>query len=187
MGFLIEHIPDCFVLGTDLVGRSETWLERVKPLRRLLDGLSKGGARGRSGENVRRLWWEGSGTRSSCTRIELQSVGEMGTWMSDSVDELPFLVTIDDEADVNGGEKGIFRRNQEEFAVRKVPVDVLKKNVQQVVEGLREVLEGVVEGAGVLPLKTAQVAFEVTATGGITLVGTAQVSGKGAITLTFGQ
>nr|WP_042193410.1 hypothetical protein [Kibdelosporangium sp. MJ126-NF4]CEL20760.1 hypothetical protein [Kibdelosporangium sp. MJ126-NF4] len=98
--------------------------------------------------------------------------------------ELPFLVSID-ETEETSGSKGIF--SDKEPKVRRIPVDVLKENLTRTVGTLREMFDEIADGTGKLPLKTAQITFEVTATGGITLVGTAQVAGKGAITLTFGD
>jgi hypothetical protein len=99
---------------------------------------------------------------------------------------LPFLVTFEDDPET-GGEKGIFSKGNAEPKVRNIPVHVLRENLAKTVDSLRDVFDDIAEGVGKLPLKSAQITFEVTATGGITLVGTAQVSGKGAITLTFGD
>ena len=106
--------------------------------------------------------------------------------MSETAGTLPFLVTLDDEPET-GGEKGVFGRGKSEPKVRNIPIDVLRENLAKTVGSLRVMFDDIATGDGKLPLKTAQITFEVTATGGITLVGTAQVSGKGAITLTFGD
>jgi hypothetical protein len=98
-------------------------------------------------------------------------------------DTLPFLVTLDDPE--SGGDKGIFSKS--ESKVRNIPVDMLRENLAKTVGHLRDIFDDISSDVGKLPLKSAQITFEVTATGGITLVGTAQVSGKGAITLTFGD
>ncbi|MFF1794526.1 hypothetical protein ACFVXQ_09915, partial [Kitasatospora sp. NPDC058263] len=87
------------------------------------------------------------------------------------------------------GEKGIFGRGGgAEGSVRSIPVAVLRENLQRTVDGLQAVLGELRVPDGGMLLKQAQVSFEVTASGGITLVGTsAQVAAKGAITLTFGS
>lgn len=102
---------------------------------------------------------------------------------------LSFLISIDDaEPTFAGGEKGIFRRSGEEGVVREIPVMVLRENLQRAVSGLQQVIGAIDIPDGGMPLKQAQVSFEVTASGGITFVGTsAQVAAKGAITLTFGS
>lgn len=105
--------------------------------------------------------------------------------MPESAETMPFLVTLDDDHDT-AGEKGIFSRGSSEPKVRNIPIAVLRENLTRTVGGLRALFDDISAGGGTLPLKTAQITFEVTATGGITLVGTAQVAGKGAITLTFG-
>lgn len=112
-----------------------------------------------------------------------------------SVETLSFLVSVDD-ADPAGeagpaGDKGIFGRRGDEDGrrpVREIPVAVLRENLQRAVSGLQQVLGTIEVPEGGMPLRQAQVSFEVTASGGITLVGTsAQVAAKGAITLTFGS
>jgi hypothetical protein len=103
------------------------------------------------------------------------------------IDTLPFLVA-DDEENIGGGEKGIFRRHDGETSVRRIPVTVLRENLRQVVAGLQGLFDEVAGSAGRLPLKQAQVSFEVTASGGITVVGASgQVGATGAIILTFGE
>ncbi|MGF7237932.1 MAG: Pepco domain-containing protein [Frankia sp.] len=74
----------------------------------------------------------------------------------------------------------MFRRGEAEVGVRHVPLAVLRENLSRAVEGVRAFFEELAEQDGPLPLKEAQISFGVTATGGITLVGTtAQVSGTG--------
>jgi hypothetical protein len=111
--------------------------------------------------------------------------------MFETGETLPFLVTIDDsDAGSAGlvGEKGLFGRGDGAASIRQVPVAALRESMRRVVGGLRELFDGVAATDGRMPLKQAQIAFEVTASGGIALVGTsAQIAGKGAITLTFGE
>ncbi|MEU1277289.1 hypothetical protein [Streptomyces sp. NPDC005805] len=115
------------------------------------------------------------------------------------LETLPFLVSIEepDEAEADGlaGDKGIFGRrgsNDGEgsgaASVRNVPVAVLRENLQRAVDGLQQVIGTITVPEGGMALREAQISFEVTASGGIALVGTsAQVGAKGAITLTFGH
>lgn len=104
--------------------------------------------------------------------------------MTESAETMPFLVTLEEDTWA-AGEKGIFKRSSEP-KVRNIPIAALRENLTKTIGGLRAMFDEISAGGGTLPLKTAQITFEVTATGGITLVGTAQVAGKGAITLTFG-
>lgn len=105
------------------------------------------------------------------------------------VEGLDVLVSIDDtEAPSGSGDMGIFRRRSEDTLVRRIPTGVLRENLQRTVQALQQVLADLRVPDGGMPLKQAQVSFEITATGGITIVGTtAQVGAKGAITLTFGS
>ncbi len=100
---------------------------------------------------------------------------------------LPFLVN-DAEGDGTQGDMGIFSRGETTLSVRHIPVAVLRENLRRTVGALRELFDEVAATEGGLPLKEAQITFEVTASGGIALVGVStQAAGKGAITLTFGR
>ncbi|MFI6121327.1 hypothetical protein ACIBCU_15970 [Streptomyces sp. NPDC051064] len=104
------------------------------------------------------------------------------------VEGLDLLVSIDDtETPASTGEMGIFGRRTEEPSVRRIPAGILRENLQRTVDTLQQVLAGLSSTEDGMRLQQAQVSFEVTATGGIAVVGTsAQVGAKGAITLTFG-
>ncbi|WP_041254823.1 hypothetical protein [Frankia sp. EAN1pec] len=107
-------------------------------------------------------------------------------------DALPFLVSLNDQHGTvdraDGGEKGIFARRDDEPTVRQIPITVLRENLRRTVGGLRQLFDEIAATEGPMPLKQAQFAIQVTASGGITLVGTsAQVAGTAAITLTFGE
>lgn len=113
-----------------------------------------------------------------------------------SLETLPFIVSIEDVDTDHGmgptGDKGLFgRRGSDEdrdHSVRNIPVSVLRDNLQRTVDGLQQVLGSITVPDGGMALRQAQVSFEITASGGIALVGTsAQVAAKGAITLTFGE
>lgn len=107
------------------------------------------------------------------------------------VDGLDVLVVVDDQDTGSGsGDMGIFGRRGEDApaSVRRIPTAVLRENLQRTVDALQVVLADIRVPEGGMPLQQAQVSFEITATGGITVVGTsAQVGAKGAITLTFGS
>lgn len=99
---------------------------------------------------------------------------------------LPFIVAID--GDGAGGETmALFRRGEAELAVRHVPLAALRENLKRTMALLGGLIEDAMDSGGQLPLQQVQLSFEVSANGGINLVGTAQVGGKGAITLTFGK
>lgn len=101
--------------------------------------------------------------------------------------EIPFLVSVpnhDSEEDV----KGIFssRGSQDMIAIRNIPTDKLKENLTSVCQSLAEALEDV-KAVGNFCLKEVTIQVEVTAEGGVELIGTAKLGGKGAITLTFSE
>ena len=98
---------------------------------------------------------------------------------------LPFVVAVDDDG--SAGEKGLFGRADSGAALRQVPIAVLRENLGQVVAGLRSLFDELGEQSGGLALKEAQISFEVTASGGVQLIGVgAHIGRSGAVTLTFG-
>ena len=88
----------------------------------------------------------------------------------------------------SNNEMGIFGRDPDSGhgRIREIPVAVLKENLQRTVSGLHEVISSLPVPEGSLPLKEAAVSFEITATGGVALIATAQAGLRGCITLTFG-
>ena len=98
------------------------------------------------------------------------------------MDTIPFLVSLPDkDEDV----KGIFSTDVD-IALRELPTNLLRKNLNTVCQGVASVLSDV-QKVGNFRLKEVTVQVEVTAEGGIELVGTAKLGGKGAITLTFSE
>ncbi|MEL7510448.1 MAG: hypothetical protein AAFN42_24225, partial [Cyanobacteria bacterium J06554_1] len=67
-----------------------------------------------------------------------------------------------------------------------LPTELLRKNLTSVCQGMASMLSDVQE-LGRFRLKEVTVQVEVTAEGGIELVGTAKLGGTGAITLTFSE
>ena len=98
------------------------------------------------------------------------------------METIPFLVSLPDEDEEV---KGIFSTDTD-IALRDLPTDLLKKNLSAVCQGVASVLSDV-KKMGDFRLKEVTVQVEVTAEGGIELVGTAKLGGKGAITLTFSE
>nr|WP_282547464.1 hypothetical protein [Streptomyces rochei] len=111
-----------------------------------------------------------------------------GTEPEAMVDGVDVLVSLDDTDQPPGsGDMGIFGRRGEDASVRRIPAAVLRENLQRAVDALQQVMGDLTVPEGGMRLQQAQVSFEITATGGIAVVGTsAQVGAKGAITLTFG-
>lgn len=98
------------------------------------------------------------------------------------METIPFLVSLPEEdEDV----KGLFSTDTD-IALRDLPVDTLRKNLSTVCQGVAAVLSDV-QQVGTFRLKEITVQVEVGAEGGIELIGTAKLGGKGAITLTFSE
>jgi hypothetical protein len=110
---------------------------------------------------------------------------------SEITESVPFLVAadgLDEDEAIGSGTKGIFSRGDTDVSVREVPVAVLRENLRRTVAGLRSLFDEVATADGGLPLREAQISFEVTASGGINILGSsAQASTTGGITLTFGH
>jgi hypothetical protein len=99
---------------------------------------------------------------------------------------LPFLVTADDpdDADVMGG---LFRRPDADVVLRDIPLRALRASIRATVEAVCSLFDDVADMRGPVRLREAQVGVEVSASGGIQLIGTAQVGATGGITLVFRQ
>ncbi len=100
-----------------------------------------------------------------------------------TIEEIPFLVSLPDEEDQEV--KGLFSRNSD-IGIAQIPVDRLKENLSRVCQGLATALNDV-KKVGNFKLKEVTIGVEVTVEGGVNFVGTANVEGKGAITLTFAE
>ncbi|WP_171114305.1 MULTISPECIES: hypothetical protein [unclassified Streptomyces] len=87
----------------------------------------------------------------------------------------------------SAGSKGfIGPRNSAELTTVAMRSEQLRENLERTVQSLREIFERIADSEGNFPLKEVQVSFEVSAKGGIRLIGTSEVAGKGGITLVFG-
>lgn len=95
--------------------------------------------------------------------------------------ELPIWVSAVEEHDEET--KAIFRPDADSLLER-VPVDKLRANLGEICSGLNQVLTNIKE-VGKFRLQEVTIQVEVTAEGGVNLIGTATLGGKGAITLKF--
>jgi len=100
------------------------------------------------------------------------------------METLPFLVRIS-EAEGPTDVKGFFS-SESIIGVCQVPVDALRQNLSNIAETVLTVLEDIKE-VGRFRLKEVTLQVEVTAQGGVQLIGTANLGGKGAITLKFSE
>lgn len=98
------------------------------------------------------------------------------------MESIPFLVSLPDEDDQV---KGIFSPDAD-IAVRELPTERLRENLTRVCEEVASMVKDV-KKIGSFQLKQLTIQVEVTAEGGIELIGTAKLGGKGAITLTFSE
>ena len=98
------------------------------------------------------------------------------------MDTIPLVVNVQDD-DSAKRVKGWFSSDQD-TGVADVPIKSLKENLTTVCQGVATVLTDIRKVGG-FELKTVTLQVEVSASGGVSLIGTANVAGKGAITLTF--
>ncbi|MQY14494.1 hypothetical protein SRB5_46620 [Streptomyces sp. RB5] len=91
---------------------------------------------------------------------------------------------VADEGDDPQDTMGIFSRDSD-AVLRSVPLGPLRKNLADTVEALQTIFAEVSQRSGTLPLAEAQLSFQVTASGGVQLIGTSQVQTGRGLTLTF--
>ncbi|MEV6007810.1 hypothetical protein AB0M29_13460 [Streptomyces sp. NPDC051976] len=103
----------------------------------------------------------------------------------DGIAALPFWVTLDEDDPESQGDGGTMSILGGDAVLRAVPLGPLRKNLATTVDALQEIFREVAARDGALPLAEAQLSFEVTASGGIQLIGTGQVQGTRGLTLTF--
>ncbi|MCW8099509.1 Pepco domain-containing protein [Streptomyces tauricus] len=85
------------------------------------------------------------------------------------------------------GRKGFGRPGRSsEFTTVTVRSEQLRDNLERTVDTLKDMFERIASSGGKFPLKEVQVSFEISAKGGIRLIGSSEVEGKGGITLIFG-
>jgi hypothetical protein len=100
---------------------------------------------------------------------------------------IPFLVSTPDQTS-DEEVKGIFasKGSKDLVVLKDIPTDKLRENLSSVCQGLAEALQDI-KAVGNFTLKEVTIQVEVTAEGGVELIGTAKLGGKGAITLTFSE
>ncbi|MFB6893848.1 hypothetical protein ACFCX4_31540 [Kitasatospora sp. NPDC056327] len=100
------------------------------------------------------------------------------------LDSLEFWVTEDEQDD--GDTMGVFGRDRE-AVLRRVPLGALRGNLAETVDALQKLFEQIAERGGPMPLKEVQLSFQVSASGGVQLIGSSQVQGTRGITFVFGR
>ncbi|GMM83438.1 hypothetical protein [Pseudoalteromonas sp. MTN2-4] len=95
---------------------------------------------------------------------------------------LPIIVNQTYDSD-DSQTKGIFTPDSD-TVLENVPVDTLSDNLNTVCNGVCKALSNLSK-VGDFSLKEVSIQVEVSAQGGVNLIGSASVGGKGAITLKF--
>jgi autotransporter translocation and assembly factor TamB len=85
------------------------------------------------------------------------------------------------EGDVEA--KAIFSPDAD-VVLKKIPIDKLQGNLDAVCQSIGNTISNI-KKVGSFKLKEVTIQVEVSAEGGVELIGTAKLGGKGAITLTF--
>ncbi|MEU1201199.1 hypothetical protein ABZ446_33960 [Streptomyces sp. NPDC005813] len=104
---------------------------------------------------------------------------------------MPFWVSYDDQGDQDGhlddggDSMGLFGGGDGEVRLRSVPLGPLRKNLAEAVDALQQVFTEAAARGGPLPLREAHLTFQVTASGGVQFVGSAQLQRSHGITLVF--
>lgn len=102
--------------------------------------------------------------------------------MAGAVQSIRVAVATEPEGE---GVKGLLGGDRSTVAVQEVPVERLRAEFAQLQTALQTVLADL-RTVGDFPLKTVTVEVELSAEGGVTLIGTAKAGVKGAVKLTFG-
>lgn len=97
--------------------------------------------------------------------------------------EQQLAIWVSSIEDQPGETKSIFRPDAE-AVLSYIPTDKLRVSMQKVCADLAGVLDDI-KAIGRFRLKEVQIQVEVSAEGGVQLIGTATLGGKGAITMTF--
>jgi hypothetical protein len=97
------------------------------------------------------------------------------------MESLPIWVSVSEPED--GDTKAIFQPEAEAVLAR-VPIEKLRANLGKLCNQLSTALEDI-RAVGKFRLKEVEIAVEVSAQGGIELIGTATLGGKGAIKMKF--
>ena len=97
---------------------------------------------------------------------------------------LPFIVVVPDDSG-EGTMGGLFSPGDIKIALREIPAHVLRESLSRTISTLSSVLGDIADESLGMPLQEVQIGVEVSASGGIQLVGTAQAGTTGAITLVF--
>jgi hypothetical protein len=103
---------------------------------------------------------------------------------------LPFWVSRDEqdgELEDEGDAMGLFGDGDAEVRLRSVPLGPLRKNLADAVDALQQVFTEAAARGGPLPLREAHLSFQVTASGGVQFIGSAQIQRGHGITLVFKQ
>jgi len=98
---------------------------------------------------------------------------------------IPFVVSLPDK-NAEDDEMGLFGRFRSDAPVglQNIPADRLKENLVKVSSTVMGILKDIQE-VGQFNLKEVTLAVEISAEGGVSLIGTSKFGGKGAITLKF--
>ena len=95
---------------------------------------------------------------------------------------IPILVSVEDE---DQEVKGLFSPDAD-IVLRNIPIDKLKENMAAVCSQVAETVSDIRQ-VGQFKLKEISIQVEISAEGGVELIGTAKLGAKGAITLKFAE
>lgn len=91
---------------------------------------------------------------------------------------------IAEAASTEGGAKHVGRRKAEDLVLTEIEPSILQKSLARLVDGLQAMAE-IEDRKNSFRLKQVTAAIEISAEGGISLIGTMKAGSKAAITLTF--
>jgi len=101
--------------------------------------------------------------------------------MENTIKEISVIVE-DKKAKSEGNLSG---RKKPKIRTKKINTETLKESMSDLSEQISEILQNI-KSVGDFKLQQVQLAVEISAEGGVSLIGTAKAGVKGAVTLTFG-
>lgn len=105
-----------------------------------------------------------------------------------ALDSIPVLVVSEPSGEDTDAKRLFGSRRSEDLVLRQIPVERLQEQLASLSLTVAQLLDTPApKSAGRLQLNQITVQVEITASGGINLIGTAAVGGTAAITLTFSK
>lgn len=107
--------------------------------------------------------------------------------VAESSGEVLVLVAVDED-DGESSKAGRWGSGEREVQIQSLPVERIRASLAATLGGLEDIFVDLSDPGARFPLKEIEVAFEITASGSVAILGTGtELAGKGALVLRFGK